>query len=261
MSARHVLGSATVLRAWPGCERLWRHWPTWGTKWICRTSRSAGGAGSRAGKRRRGLGAHRQGTRARPRDRGARGRTFSPPYPRRNLVKTRSGEPGGGGGIFPRRYRDSAASEGAKLRAARGALAGEALSVDRPRRRRPRRGCPRARRLFADAGIPEPGSAGAVRCTAFISQIKEAATSGNGRNPSAVESNTWYPRLTAAMILLGSLVQVKGFGFALVWSRKRWMASLSSWRERNTPRLRRFLVSFAKKLSTAFSHEADVGVK
>ena len=28
------------------------------------------------------------------------------------------------------------------------------------------------------------------------------------------------------MILLGSLVQVKGFGFALVWSRKRWMASL-----------------------------------
>ena len=39
------------------------------------------------------------------------------------------------------------------------------------------------------------------------------------------------PRLAAAMILLGSLVQVKGFGFALVSSRKRWMASLSSWRE------------------------------
>ena len=39
------------------------------------------------------------------------------------------------------------------------------------------------------------------------------------------------------------------------------MASLSSWRERNTPRLGRFLVSFAKKLSTAFSQEADVGVK
>src|SRR6476620_5405908 len=62
------------------------------------------------------------------------------------------------------------------------------------------------------------------------------------------------------MILLGSLVQVKGFGFALVSSRKRWMASLSSWRERNTPRLRRFLVS-SKKLSTALSPEADVGVK
>ena len=38
------------------------------------------------------------------------------------------------------------------------------------------------------------------------------------------------------MILLGSLVQVKGFGFALVSSRKWWMASLSSWRDRNTPR-------------------------
>jgi hypothetical protein len=63
------------------------------------------------------------------------------------------------------------------------------------------------------------------------------------------------------MILLGYLAQVKGFGFALVSSRKRWMASLSSRRERNTPRLRRFLVSFAKKLSTALSQEADVGVK
>ena len=42
------------------------------------------------------------------------------------------------------------------------------------------------------------------------------------------QSNTWCPRLTAAMILLGSLVQVKGFGFALVSSKKRWMASLSS---------------------------------
>ena len=30
-------------------------------------------------------------------------------------------------------------------------------------------------------------------------------------------------RLTAAMILLGSLVQVKGFGFALMSSRKWWM--------------------------------------
>ena len=33
---------------------------------------------------------------------------------------------------------------------------------------------------------------------------------------AASGSNAWYPRLTAAMILLGSLVQVKGFGFALV---------------------------------------------
>src|ERR1700746_4204890 len=63
------------------------------------------------------------------------------------------------------------------------------------------------------------------------------------------------------MILLGSLVQVKGFGFALMSSRGRWMGSLSSWRDRNTPRLRRFLVSLAKKPSTALSQEADVGVK
>src|SRR5229473_6276717 len=63
------------------------------------------------------------------------------------------------------------------------------------------------------------------------------------------------------MILFGSLVQVKGFGFALVWSRKRWMASLSSRRDRNTPRLRRFFVRLAKKLSIALSQEADVGVK
>ena len=35
------------------------------------------------------------------------------------------------------------------------------------------------------------------------------------------ESNNWSPRLTATMILLGSLAQVKGFGFALVSSRKR----------------------------------------
>jgi hypothetical protein len=60
------------------------------------------------------------------------------------------------------------------------------------------------------------------------------------------------------MILLGSLVQVKGFGFALVSSRKRWMASLSFRRDRNTPRLRRFFVSLAKKPSMALSQEADV---
>ena len=63
------------------------------------------------------------------------------------------------------------------------------------------------------------------------------------------------------MILFGSLVQVKGFGFALVWSRKRWMASLSSRSDRNTLCLRRFFVSLAKKPSIALSQEADVGVK
>jgi hypothetical protein len=46
----------------------------------------------------------------------------------------------------------------------------------------------------------------------------------------------------------------------LVSSRKRWMASLSSRRDRNTPRLRRFFVSLAKKPSMALSQEAGVGV-
>jgi hypothetical protein len=39
-----------------------------------------------------------------------------------------------------------------------------------------------------------------------------------------MESNTWCPRLTAAMILSGSAVHVKGFGSALVSARKRLMA-------------------------------------
>ena len=63
------------------------------------------------------------------------------------------------------------------------------------------------------------------------------------------------------MILSGSLVQIKGFGFALASAMKRLMASLSSWSERKTPRLRRLLVSFAKKPSTALSQEQEVGVK
>src|SRR3974390_3618855 len=63
------------------------------------------------------------------------------------------------------------------------------------------------------------------------------------------------------MILFGSLVQVKGLGFALVSSAKRWMAFLSSCRDWNTPRLSRFFARLAKKPSTALSHEADVGVK
>src|SRR5262249_47716936 len=42
-------------------------------------------------------------------------------------------------------------------------------------------------------------------------------------------SASFVASFKAAMILLGSLVQVKGFGFALVSSRKRWIACLSSW--------------------------------
>ena len=39
------------------------------------------------------------------------------------------------------------------------------------------------------------------------------------------------------------------------------MAAWSSTIERKTPRLSRRLMSLAKKPSTAFSHEAEVGVK
>src|SRR5262245_61698405 len=76
-----------------------------------------------------------------------------------------------------------------------------------------------------------------------------------------MESNTWCPRLTAAMILSGSLVQIKGFGLALVSAMKPWIAFLSSWTERKTPRLRRRLERSANKPSTALSQDAEVGVK
>src|SRR4030081_1282883 len=78
---------------------------------------------------------------------------------------------------------------------------------------------------------------------------------------SGEESNTWCPRLTARMILSGSAVQVKGFGLGLCSTTKRLMAACRSTTETKTPRFNRRLVSFAKKPSTALSHEHDVGVK
>src|SRR5918995_6919585 len=59
----------------------------------------------------------------------------------------------------------------------------------------------------------------------------------------------------------GSAVQVKGLGSWLCASMNRLMAAWRSTIERNTPRLRRRRVSLAKKVSTAFSHEHEVGVK
>ena len=76
-----------------------------------------------------------------------------------------------------------------------------------------------------------------------------------------MESNAWCPRLTAAMILSGSAVHVKGFGSALVSARKRLMAARRSTTERKTPRFKRRLDSLAKKPSTALSQEHEVGVK
>src|SRR5438105_9895182 len=55
------------------------------------------------------------------------------------------------------------------------------------------------------------------------------------------------------MIFSGSAVQTKGFGSSLVSRRKRLIAAWRSTIEQNTPRLRRRLVSLAKKPSTALS--------
>src|SRR5271169_236349 len=76
-----------------------------------------------------------------------------------------------------------------------------------------------------------------------------------------MESNTWCPRLTALIILLGSAVQVKGFGLALCSMTKRLIAACKSTTDRKTPRFNRRFVSLAKKPSTALSQDADVGVK
>ncbi len=53
------------------------------------------------------------------------------------------------------------------------------------------------------------------------------------------------------MILSGSFVRQKGFGLAFASATKRLMTACKATREWNTPRLRRRLVSLAKKPSTA----------
>ena len=70
-----------------------------------------------------------------------------------------------------------------------------------------------------------------------------------------MESNTWCPRLTAAMMRSGSAVQVKGLGSLLVSARKRLMAAWRSTPERKTPRFSRRRESLAKKPSTALSQD------
>src|SRR2546426_9110052 len=76
-----------------------------------------------------------------------------------------------------------------------------------------------------------------------------------------IDSNASFHRLKAASTRFGSAVQTKGFGVELVSARNRLIATWRSTRERKTPRLRRRLVSLAKKPSTALSQDAEVGVK
>ena len=63
------------------------------------------------------------------------------------------------------------------------------------------------------------------------------------------------------MILSGLAVQKKGFGSRFASATYRLMAAWRSTTDRKTPRFRVRLVSVAKKVSTAFSQEQEVGVK
>src|SRR3954453_6866439 len=63
------------------------------------------------------------------------------------------------------------------------------------------------------------------------------------------------------MMPSGSAVQTKGLGSELCCSRYRLIAACSSTSEAKLPRLSRRLVKVAKKPSTAFSQEHEVGVK
>ena len=83
---------------------------------------------------------------------------------RRNPAQARPRQPRARGRSLPDRHRGREAARHAQLRTARGAVARQALSVDRPPRRRPRRPRARARRLFADAGnAGDRRGAGAAR--------------------------------------------------------------------------------------------------
>jgi hypothetical protein len=68
-------------------------------------------------------------------------------------------------------------------------------------------------------------------------------------------------RLSSPVAHFEILAQTIGLGLALRSAMKLWTASLRSWIERNTPRLRRRLVTMAKMTSTALSEEAEVGVE
>ena len=71
---------------------------------------------------------------------------------RRNPAEARPRQPRARGRSLPDRHRRREAARNAQLRTARGACARQALPIDRPPRRSPRRPRAGARRLFADAG-------------------------------------------------------------------------------------------------------------
>lgn len=87
-----------------------------------------------------------------------------------------------------------------------------------------------------------------------------------GRDAQHCDENVcpraWNPRVRAAMMEWGSARQTKGLAsVSLCSATKRLMAACSSATEQKTPLLSRRRESLAKKPSTAFSQELDVGVK
>ena len=96
---------------------------------------------------------------------------------RRNPAEARLRQPRARGRRLPDRHRRRKAASRAQLRTARRAFAGQALSVDRPPRRRPRRPRARARRLFADAGnAGDRRGAGAASRPTQAGEVKAQAS-------------------------------------------------------------------------------------
>ena len=101
---------------------------------------------------------------------------------RRNPAQARPRQPRARGRSLPDRHRRREAARHAQLRTARGAVARQALSIDRPPRRRPRRPRARARRLFADAGnARDRRGAGAAHRARADETVKAASASRKQR--------------------------------------------------------------------------------
>ena len=81
------------------------------------------------------------------------------------------------------------------------------------------------------------------------------------KHGQGIERDVWCPRAAAAMILSGLAFHRNDFESVLWSATYLLMATCRSTMPTKVPRLRRRLVSTAKKPSTAFSHEAQVGVK
>ena len=145
-------------------------------------SRAARGNRSRAGRRGSRPGRDRRSAGAGGRDRRALVRRRTPSHSRRNPPQTKPRRPRPRRSRLPRRHRRRATAKGPQLRAARRAVAGQALPVHGPPDRRPRRSGAGAGRLFADAGVSaDRGGEGAVRGARRERRVKAATASRERR--------------------------------------------------------------------------------